>query len=232
MVQTRQSLGAQPECLREPDRVAKLRASLTAEVEKQSQLERQLLEDRELREKESERERQARILEIKKQEAQMLAFQTALKALQSSQPPPALREHETVPIITRVSVHERLGPHEVHSTYISMIYYEDPQAPIVSIHLGQEAQTDISRDCRPSKQPEEVLRPSYRSPLPEHVSEEIGDHAVSIVPAAPVVPAVPAAPQHYIFQELMDQRIREIIEATTFDAKDDSHKLQGSPIAK
>ncbi|KAF6162909.1 hypothetical protein GIB67_021058, partial [Kingdonia uniflora] len=30
----------------------------------------------------------------------------------------------------------------------------------------------------------------------------------------------------------MDQRIREIIEATSLNAKDDSHKLQGSPIAR
>ncbi|KAF6147853.1 hypothetical protein GIB67_014433 [Kingdonia uniflora] len=168
----------------------------------------------------------------------MLAFQTALKALRSNQPPPALRERETVPIISRVSDHKRLGPHEVHSTDISRIHCEDPQVPIVSIHLGQEAQTDINRDHMPSKQPEEVLRPPYRAPLPEHVSEEIGDHvprlirqAVPTVPTLPVVPAAPI-PQHYISQELMDQRIREIIEAMTLDSKDDSHKLQGSLIAK
>ncbi|KAF6137721.1 hypothetical protein GIB67_032610 [Kingdonia uniflora] len=114
MIQTRQSSGAQPESLREPDRVAELRASLIIEIEKQSQLERQLLEDGELREKESNRE-----------------------------------------------------------------------------------------------------------PTP-------------VVPAAPAVPVVPTAPipQHYISQELMDQRIREIIEATALNTKDDSHKIQGSPIAK
>ncbi|KAF6154812.1 hypothetical protein GIB67_032424 [Kingdonia uniflora] len=160
----------------------------------------------------------------------MLAFQTALKALQSSQPPPALTERETVPTTSRVFVHERLGPHEVSTTNISRIHREDSQAPIVSIHLGQEAQTDISRDRRPSKQPEEVLRPPYRAPFPEHMSEEAGQ-AVIIVLTVPVVPAAPI-PQYYISQELMDQRIREIIEATTLDAKDDSHKLQGSPIAK
>ncbi|KAF6150084.1 hypothetical protein GIB67_002866 [Kingdonia uniflora] len=172
MVQTRQSSGAQPKSSRQPDWVAELRASLIIKTEKQSQLERQLLEDRELREKESDRERQARVLETKKQEAQILSFQTALKELQSSQQPPALRERETVPIISRVSVHEKLGAHEVNSTNIFRIHYEDPPAPIVSIHLEQEAQTDINRDRRPSKQPEEALRPPYQAPLPECMSEE------------------------------------------------------------
>ncbi|KAF6143918.1 hypothetical protein GIB67_001712 [Kingdonia uniflora] len=186
------------------------KASLIAKAEKRSQLERPLLANQEIRGKESERERQARVLETKKQEVQMLAFQIALKALQSSQPPPALRERETVPTTSRVSVHERLGPHEVRSTDISRIHCEDPQAPIVSIHLGQEAQADISRDHRPSKQPEEVLRPPYRASLPEHMSEETGNHVPKLIRqtvlAVPVFAAVPAAPipLHYISQELID----------------------------
>ncbi|KAF6141262.1 hypothetical protein GIB67_024346 [Kingdonia uniflora] len=156
----------------------------------------------------------------------MLAFQTALKVLQSSQQPPALREREIVPKILRVSVYEMLGAHEVHSADISRIHCEDPPTPIVSIHLGQEVQTNISRDRRPSKQPEEALRPPYQSPLPERVSEGT---ATPVVPAAPAVPVAPTGPipQHYISQELMDQRIREIIEATALNAKDDSYKLQG-----
>ncbi|KAF6143236.1 hypothetical protein GIB67_039019 [Kingdonia uniflora] len=138
MVQTRQSSGVQPKSLKEPDRDAELRASLIIETEKWSQLEYQLLKDRDL----------------------------PLKALESSQQLPALREREIVPTILRVSVHESLGVHEVHSTDISRIYCEDPPAPIVSIHLGQETQTDISRDRRPSKQPKEALRPPYQSPIP------------------------------------------------------------------
>ncbi|KAF6152723.1 hypothetical protein GIB67_021383, partial [Kingdonia uniflora] len=95
-----------------------------------------------------------------------------------------------------------------------------------SIHLGREAQSDISRGLRPSKRQEKEQGPQTRIPVNERLSEGTKTHN-----PRPAHQATQAT-HKYVTQEHMDQCIKELIKAQALGSKNNFTKLQGNPIAK
>ncbi|KAF6161004.1 hypothetical protein GIB67_007645 [Kingdonia uniflora] len=80
----RPTTSVQIEVSLEPGQLTELRANLDAKIEKRAELELQLTKDRELREKELDAERQARLRALKRHEDQLIIMQTAFEALQNT----------------------------------------------------------------------------------------------------------------------------------------------------
>ncbi|KAF6145635.1 hypothetical protein GIB67_018741 [Kingdonia uniflora] len=94
----------------ESDQLAELRVNLNSEIMKQNNLERQLVQDRELCKKKMEEERRAPQLESKQHEEKMITLQATLKALQDNQQGLTSRDKEVMPAHSRISARDRLRP--------------------------------------------------------------------------------------------------------------------------
>ncbi|KAF6143436.1 hypothetical protein GIB67_029605 [Kingdonia uniflora] len=140
--------------------------------------------------------------------------------IQQALPP---RDRDQVPETSWISVWERLGPQGATSKAISKPIRNEPQP---SIYLGGEIQYEISRGHQCSIHQEEEQRPPPRVPVRDHLSEGTGTHNPQPLcqAAQPIY--------HYVTQEHMDQRIKELIEAQVLGTTDDLTKLQGSPFVK